>query len=550
MAETNLEFLGNDKQRLGEVSGLFSNREDLDAFLKIVEESAAMEGSTQQKREHMLKNMLGTPKFRQYLKVAMPALYKEGLKAERGEGWKMSMKDIAKAANTTEEKLLDPKTGWMGSEVPMADLRFLMESEGLDYKDAVKLLQEAQTVKNRKDLWDNEDTFSKFAMSAVAPFASGKLSKGEVPSDKDLKADAAMFGVNLLPWGSIGRAAGLVSIAGRGIPGWGLRGIRYGAEFAGPGMTEGALSLYTGDSKNKLDALLRGLSATGGNAATGATLAGGSSFLKSWASKDAKEAMKTIEDAIKEAVYPEEIKTKLRTIKTGLDKHPETITAADLEFLRNIEAFQKLKKGGKFKLGDIGKYSPEKYNAYMTEVNKNPAVKASRDAKKATLDEYEQKSFERNPGILTFTDVIEGNKNLDKIGFGKKAGLGPIKKGGIIQEHHLINSEGRSPLTDWVTERNNQIKFKDKDNNVLHTDYLYPGPDRSATDLDKYVEGFINANPEVKMYIDNGLLSKASIYTALRDALRKRLYPQVYQHGKSGLASRKDLDQENSDKEE
>lgn len=523
MEQYNLNFLGKDRERLGEVSRLFNSAEDRADFLKAVKDAAAMEGSDQQKRDFVLKTLLSAPKSRQYLKVAMPDFYKEGLKAERGEGWKMSMKDIEKATQATEEELLNPETGWMGSKTPMDDMKFMIESEGLDYKDVVKMLQEAQTKKNIKDMWYANGLPSRFAMSFIAPFESEKLSSGEPVSEEDVYKDIGMGAATVFPWG---KAAGLVSgLSARVAPSVAkyplvARGLRYGSEFAGPGIVEGAMT--EGDL---LDKLYAGVGATGGNATAGALIAGGSQFMKSWANDNANKALKDIEDALKETIYPEEIKMRLNAIKSTLKSKPENLTDSDLALLRTVENLKILKKGNptKLKLGDIGGYNKDKYTKYRTQVDKDPIAKANRDDTKARLDEYEQIAFENNPGKITFSDWMATSPNKAEVGFGVKAGLGKPRIG--LEEgkpHPLISDDPRYDMNYWLAEREKKMK--------AHTDQYYP----RSTALDDYMDEFLKANPEVNILIDNGKISRQDI----ADLLRKRLYPSIYTHGKSGLVSR------------
>lgn len=197
MEQPNLNFLGKDRERLGEVSRLFNSAEDRAAFLKAVKDAADMKGSDQQKREFVLKTFLSAPKSRQYLKVAMPELYKEGLKAERGEGWKMSMKDIEKATGATEKEILDPEKGWMTGN--FKDLKFLMESEGLDYADALKLLRDTQTKKSRKDIYDDN-----LIARTVFPRISESLRDTGDFSGQDLALDVGENILQAMPLAGLG----------------------------------------------------------------------------------------------------------------------------------------------------------------------------------------------------------------------------------------------------------------------------------------------------------------------------------------------------------
>lgn len=564
MSTDNLEFLGKDKERLGEVSMLFPTQDDLDSFLKIIEDAANMEGSTQEKREYVLKNMLGNAKFRQYLKVAMPDMFKEGLAVERGKNWKMSMKDIEKATGATEEELLDTKKGWMGSEQPMADLKFLMESEGLNYKDALKVLEEAQTKKDRKDIWYEESLPSRIAMSVVAPFNSEKLSEGEVPDSDDAYADIVMAPTNIVPWG---KGAGIVSGLVSKIPKVGeyimqpfiARGLRYGAEFMGPGMVEGALHNQHGFST---DDITKGLMASGRNSVAGAFLAGGSQFLRSWGSKSAKKALKDIEDALKETVYPEEVTIKLQSIRRALKNNPESITEADVEFLRNFDQMRKLKLRSK-DLNKIGTFDPLKQQHYLKKLKADKTrlskldgrtLFENRTAIRSKLDEYEKAPFDRNPGVVTFTDVVKarmpGKEALESVGYGEKAGLGPVKKStkvyretspgseefevvsGNMKDHHLISGESRIPLRDYI--QNPQID----PNFVQHTDFYYPRPNS----VDKYMEEFLSKNPEIKLAFDAGKLT----WQDVADLAYKRVGTRALGLGKWALDDW--MDQRNKEK--
>lgn len=518
MEQPNLTFLGKDRERLGEVSRLFSNAEDRAAFIKAVKDAADMKGSDQQKREFVLKTLLSAPKSRQYLKVAMPELYKEGLKAERGEGWKMSMKDIAKATSASEEELLDPKKGWMGSDVPMADLKFLLESEGLDYSDALKILQEAQTKKNRQDIWNNESTFNKLAMRATAPFTSAELEAGN-PIDDVKKADYAGMVAGLVPWGGIFKAAGTV---GRPL-----------LDLAVPSVLEGTTAVLA-DDVDPLDAAeYSGASFAAGAGASGLLKNGlkGIKGLSGLLSKQGKSTANMSEDMLKEGFYRADLEKTIKTIEKKMAKRIQ-LTPEERELYKAYKFFGNTGAD----LTDLGKFSQSKLDDYLNSLKRDPlkatekgrntgkigpgeTVYTRREKIKASLDPDEQLDFDLNPGTIEFTDLaVKSDKPYAVFtqGWSKEAGFGPVTQkvqNATLQGHRGISGSGRPSIMSHIVAGRKA--------GLGRTDPYYP----RSMDINEAVTQVLTKYPQLRSYF-----SKAYKDPETRDYLLNVIVPTILKH--------------------
>ena len=190
-------------------------------------------------------------------------------------------------------------------------------------------------------------------------------------------------------------------------------------------------------------------------------------------------------------------------------------------------------------LDKIGSFSKRKVDDYLAKLksdknidpNSGKTLFDTRESIRNKLDDYEKAVFDRNPGVLTFTDVVNSkrpNKAVLEIGYGTKAGLGPVKKStkvyketspgsgeyetayGSMEGHHLISGEPRYTLQDWI---NNPAAVDP--NFKPHNDPYYPRPNT----MDKDIEDFLIKNPEFKMAFDSGWLTRQDI----KDMIYKRI---------------------------
>lgn len=515
------DFLGKDKEQLGLVSNSFEDQRESDDFLDFVDGIAADSSlSAPEKRAAVIKGMMDTPKYRNKLKYGIPAMFKEGLKNERGKDWKMSMKDIEKATGLTAKELLDPESGWMGSDKDKAlsgeDLRHMLKAEDLTYADAVRVLSEAQSEADRKALWANEPWYSRAAMTAVAPLTSEDLSKGK-PVDDIYTADYVGFGANVVPASRFIKVLGPIG--------------RTAVDVALPSVAEGVTSVVADDvpleeaTKNTVKNI------GAGGVATGALKSGakGLGFVSGALDKSGKKAANITEDALKEGFYRADLDNRIKGIRKMIanGKRP---SAEDIELL---ESFDMLKEMG-IDLSKMGTFSKSKLQSYLNDLKRDPLKRTEalreagklgpeetlfsrREAIKASLDPYEQFKFDQNPGKVTFTDLaLESDRPMKVYDYGwaPKAGFGKARKkveGASLEGHEGITGAERPSFMSQINAGQRA--------GLAHTDPYYP----RTIDVNKAAEELMAKYPQLKLYF-----SKMYNDPTRRDYLLNQVIPNMY----------------------
>lgn len=519
MAENN-QFSHLSESELNALQTLFSylreKREETlaDKLLKI---SAQDKGSKEDRRANTLKAMMSDPKLRNYLKMASGELYKEGLRIERGNEWKMGMKDIEKATGASEEEILDPEKGWLTGN--FKDLKFLMESEGLDYADALEFLRDAQTKKARKDLWKNEPWYNRAAMTLAAPLTSEELSKGK-PVDDIKTADYVGMASGLIPYGGIAKGAGTVG--------------RMALDIGIPSLAEGVAG-YFGDDMSLADAAIHSSeNAAGAGIAAGLLKNGlkGVGALSGIFTKEGKKIANQSEDALKEGFYRKDLEKSIGKIAKKM-KNRIPLSNEERELYK---AYNFLKETGA-DLSDLGKFSQSKLDNYLSNLKNDPlnatakgrttgkigpneTVYERRERIKQMLDPDEQIDFDMNPGTVEFTDLaIKSDKPhaLTGQGWSKEAGFGPTTapvKDATLKGHVGISGTGRPSIAEHIEAGRKA--------GLGRTDPYYP----RNMEINEAVKQVLTQYPQLKSYF-----SKSYKDPETRDYILNVVIPTFMRHG-------------------
>ena len=531
------KFLEKDeKQKIGTITQLFESPKDVQEFLDFVGKiDTRKDLSAPQKRALFIKGMMDTDKYRRRLKYVMPAMFKEGLKNERGKEWKMSMKDIEKATGLSDKELIDPKTGWMGTDKDKAinseDLRSLLDSEGLNYQDALKVLSEAQTQATRKKNWYDEPWYNRALMTFAAPLTADDLSKGK-PVDGIYAADYVGMGSNVVPWGQVVKGLGTIG--------------RTTADMAIPSILEGATSVVADDVPWDTAIENTGKNLAAGGAATGVLKSGakGIGLIRGALTKEGKHIANASEELMKEGIYRVDLEKRIRDIKKKIARN-ERPSDDELELLNNFEMLQE----SGVDLSKLGHFSQDKLDSYLNALKTDPLkytekgkakgtvakdedLFTRREKIKASVDPYEQFKFDNNPGTVTFTDLLLDNPNtkfkidyetgmvvpdgdfLKKYGWGSKAGFGRARediKDVSLLNHPGITKEGRPSFAEQIVAGQKA--------GLTHTDPYFP----RNLDVNKAAKEMMIKYPQLRPYF-----SKLHKDPTTRDFLFNNVIPYFW----------------------
>ena len=501
---------------LNRLAAFYLETDRKDLFDQLMKASVSDKKSIPEQRGEILKTLLSNSKLRSSLREFSPDLYKEGLKAERGEDWKMSLKDVSRAIGSPIEDLLKDSK-WMHEMG--ADLKFELEREGLDWKEALKLIRDAQTKQDRVDLWKNEPWYNRAVMTLSAPLTSEDLSKGR-PLDGIKKADYVGAVSGLVPYGGILKGAGTVG--------------RMALDIGIPSIAEG-IAGYAGDDMSLSDAAIHATeNATGAAVASGLIKGGIKGFgaLNGIFTKEGQKIANQSEEALKEGFYRKDLE---KTIKKIAKKMSKRIPLSNEE--RELyKTYNFLKESG-VDLTNLGKFDQSKLDNYLNNLRRDPlhatekgratgkigpneTVYERRERIKQMLDPDDQIDFDLNPGKVEFTDLaVKSDKPLALYnqGWSREAGFGKTTKpvnGATLEGHVGISGTGRPSIMEHIEAG--------KRAGLGRTDPYYP----RNMEINEAVKQALASYPQLRSYF-----SKAHKDPETRDYLLNVVIPSFMRHG-------------------